>query len=225
MQSTPLGPSTPSLQQRMPPGWLPAQQRHRGWRVHFQRGQLWQHLPRHGALHVRAPAATCCALPCAVCGREPSSSGQQQRWCWYLPRLLRTSQAVLPGTRFAQCTITPSARSRVRSKGPGSPVWEFGSIYRMARDGGSIALVARGVRNTVGFDWHPDTGRLYFTDNGRDSEWGFQLQSKLSQLGCSRQPAAGCIAQRMCQAAQPFDRTPILLLPSWPPVRLGPDRP
>jgi hypothetical protein len=27
-----------------------------------------------------------------------------------------------------------------------------------------------GVRNTVGFDFHPDTGKLYFTDNGRDSE-------------------------------------------------------
>ena len=25
-----------------------------------------------------------------------------------------------------------------------------------------------GVRNTVGFDWHPDTRELWFTDNGRD---------------------------------------------------------
>ncbi|KAL4448481.1 hypothetical protein ABPG75_005700 [Micractinium tetrahymenae] len=55
------------------------------------------------------------------------------------------------------------------TKGPGSPVWEFGSIYRMARDGSSVALVAKGVRNTVGFDWHPDTKKLYFTDNGRDN--------------------------------------------------------
>ncbi|KAL4438192.1 hypothetical protein ABPG77_010553 [Micractinium sp. CCAP 211/92] len=55
------------------------------------------------------------------------------------------------------------------TKGPGSPVWQFGSIYRMARDGSSIAQVASGVRNTVGFDWHPDTGKLYFTDNGRDN--------------------------------------------------------
>lgn len=29
-------------------------------------------------------------------------------------------------------------------------------------------VVARGVRNTVGFDWHPQTGELWFTDNGRD---------------------------------------------------------
>jgi glucose/arabinose dehydrogenase len=28
--------------------------------------------------------------------------------------------------------------------------------------------VAHGVRNSVGFDWHPETGELWFTDNGRD---------------------------------------------------------
>ena len=33
---------------------------------------------------------------------------------------------------------------------------------------GAFAVVARGVRNTVGFDWHPETGELWFTDNGRD---------------------------------------------------------
>ena len=34
--------------------------------------------------------------------------------------------------------------------------------------GGGFTIVARGVRNTVGFDWHPETGELWFTDNGRD---------------------------------------------------------
>lgn len=29
-------------------------------------------------------------------------------------------------------------------------------------------IVARGIRNTVGFDWHPQTRELWFTDNGRD---------------------------------------------------------
>ena len=29
-------------------------------------------------------------------------------------------------------------------------------------------VVAQGVRNTVGFTWHPETGELWFTDNGRD---------------------------------------------------------
>ena len=31
-----------------------------------------------------------------------------------------------------------------------------------------MEIVARGVRNTVGFDWDPRTKELWFTDNGRD---------------------------------------------------------
>ncbi|KAL4448480.1 hypothetical protein ABPG75_005699 [Micractinium tetrahymenae] len=54
-------------------------------------------------------------------------------------------------------------------KCPTCQTFEFGSIYRMDRDGNNIKLVARGVRNTVGFDWHPVTKKLYFTDNGRDN--------------------------------------------------------
>jgi glucose/arabinose dehydrogenase len=44
----------------------------------------------------------------------------------------------------------------------------FASIMRMAADGSNPEIFARGVRNTVGFDWHPRTGELWFTDNGRD---------------------------------------------------------
>tara|TARA_B100000686_G_C16450952_1_gene792030 strand:- start:79 stop:660 length:582 start_codon:yes stop_codon:yes gene_type:complete len=38
----------------------------------------------------------------------------------------------------------------------------------MNRDGTNLEIVARGVRNSVGFTWHPDTKELWFTDNGRD---------------------------------------------------------
>ena len=41
-------------------------------------------------------------------------------------------------------------------------------IRRINPDGSGIEIVVRGVRNTVGFDWHPATKELYFTDNGRD---------------------------------------------------------
>ena len=41
-------------------------------------------------------------------------------------------------------------------------------IMRMNPDGSGLETFARGVRNTVGFDWHPETGDLWFTDNGRD---------------------------------------------------------
>ena len=43
-----------------------------------------------------------------------------------------------------------------------------GQIRRIALDGSSADAVALGVRNSVGFDWHPVTKELYFTDNGRD---------------------------------------------------------
>jgi len=44
----------------------------------------------------------------------------------------------------------------------------YASIMRMNADGSSLEVFAHGVRNTVGFDWHPTSGELWFTDNGRD---------------------------------------------------------
>ena len=41
-------------------------------------------------------------------------------------------------------------------------------IRRINLDGSGMEVVAKGVRNTVGFDWHPVSKQLYFTDNGRD---------------------------------------------------------
>lgn len=44
----------------------------------------------------------------------------------------------------------------------------FASIARVSRDGSGFEIVARGIRNTVGFDWHPQTRELWFTENGAD---------------------------------------------------------
>lgn len=44
----------------------------------------------------------------------------------------------------------------------------YGLISRMKADGSGAQVFAQGIRNTVGFDWHPDTKELWFTDNGRD---------------------------------------------------------
>lgn len=44
----------------------------------------------------------------------------------------------------------------------------YASIQRMRPDGTNMQTFASGVRNTVGFDWHPETGVMWFTDNGRD---------------------------------------------------------
>ena len=43
-----------------------------------------------------------------------------------------------------------------------------GQIRRMNLDGTGAEVVAFGVRNSVGFDWQPETKQMYFTDNGRD---------------------------------------------------------
>ncbi len=44
----------------------------------------------------------------------------------------------------------------------------FAEIIRMNADGSDRETYAYGVRNSVGFTWHPDTEELWFTDNGRD---------------------------------------------------------
>lgn len=44
----------------------------------------------------------------------------------------------------------------------------FASVMRMNPDGSDLEIFAHGVRNTVGFDFHPATNELWFTDNGRD---------------------------------------------------------
>lgn len=44
----------------------------------------------------------------------------------------------------------------------------FASITRLNADGTGREIFAKGIRNTVGFTWHPETKDLWFTDNGRD---------------------------------------------------------
>ncbi|MDD9890484.1 MAG: PQQ-dependent sugar dehydrogenase [Gammaproteobacteria bacterium] len=44
----------------------------------------------------------------------------------------------------------------------------FATILNMDLDGSDLQIVASGIRNTVGFDFHPQSGELWFTDNGRD---------------------------------------------------------
>ena len=43
---------------------------------------------------------------------------------------------------------------------------QYASILKL--EGGTWQYIAKGVRNSVGFDFHPSTEKLFFTDNGRD---------------------------------------------------------
>ena len=45
----------------------------------------------------------------------------------------------------------------------------YASILRMNPDGSGKEVYASGIRNSLGFTWHPETGEMWFTDNGRDN--------------------------------------------------------
>jgi glucose/arabinose dehydrogenase len=46
---------------------------------------------------------------------------------------------------------------------------EYGTILRSNPDGSGREVYARGIRNSVGFDWHPVTRELWFSENGQDA--------------------------------------------------------
>ena len=75
------------------------------------------------------------------------------------------------GAPCNNCEVDPDAHANIRRYNP---------------DGSGMEIVARGVRNSVGFDFHPQTGELWFTDNDRDwmSEHGPQCElNRVSQPG------------------------------------------
>jgi len=48
------------------------------------------------------------------------------------------------------------------------PSKEYAQLRRYNADGSGMEVIATGIRNTQGFDWHPKTGEIWFTDHGRD---------------------------------------------------------
>ncbi len=64
-----------------------------------------------------------------------------------------------------------------------------GQIRRYNPDGTGMEIVARGVRNTVGFDWHPTTKELWFTDNGRDWAGNAGPEDELNRIGKGQEGA------------------------------------
>ena len=66
------------------------------------------------------------------------------------------------------------------------PSKEYGQIRRYNADGSGKEVIATGVRNSVGFDWHPKTKELWFTDHGRDwaGDKGFEDElNKITKVG------------------------------------------
>jgi glucose/arabinose dehydrogenase len=63
---------------------------------------------------------------------------------------------------------------------PSGPL--YATITRLDVKGGRPEIVAQGVRNSVGFDFQPGTGELWFTDNGRDWLGDEQPPDELNRL-------------------------------------------
>ena len=62
------------------------------------------------------------------------------------------------------------------------PKPEYAQIRRYNADGSGKEVIATGVRNSVGFDWHPKTKELWFTDHGRDWMGDDGPQDELNRL-------------------------------------------
>ena len=62
------------------------------------------------------------------------------------------------------------------------PTKEYAQIRRYNPDGSAMEVIATGVRNTQGFDWHPKTGELWFTDHGRDWAGDDGPQDELNRM-------------------------------------------
>ena len=97
----------------------------------------------------------------------------------------------------------------------------YSTITRIRPDGTGREIYARGVRNTVGFDWHPDTGELWFTDTGRD-----MMGDDIPPDELNRAPEAGMhFGFPWCHGGDvqdpEFDQRPCSEL-TPPVVRLGP---
>jgi hypothetical protein len=68
----------------------------------------------------------------------------------------------------------------------------LGTIAEFDTDGHGLRAVAHGIRNTLGVAFHPKTGDMWFTDNGRDQWGGVWTEHKHPQP--SARDAAACAA-------------------------------
>lgn len=72
------------------------------------------------------------------------------------------------------CEVNPGVHGHLRRYDPKD--WSF-------------EIVARGIRNSVGFDWHPVTKELWFTDNGRDWAGDNGPEDELNRIPKGREGA------------------------------------
>jgi len=82
-------------------------------------------------------------------------------------------------------TFGPDKKLYVPFGGPCNicePPAEYSQIRRYNPDGSGMEVIARGMRNSLGFDWHPKTGEFWFVDQGRDWMGDAGPQEELNRL-------------------------------------------
>jgi glucose/arabinose dehydrogenase len=82
-------------------------------------------------------------------------------------------------------TFGPDKKLYVPFGGPCNicePPPEYSQIRRYNPDGSGMEVIARGMRNSLGFDWHPKTGEFWFVDQGRDWMGDAGPQEELNRL-------------------------------------------
>jgi glucose/arabinose dehydrogenase len=108
--------------------------------------------------------------------------GEQHRISRYRGDSLQGLAKALPETIFDDLTDSGWHGRRDLAFGPDgmlyvtagtpcnicTPEGNQGVIIRMNPDGSNPEIFARGIRNSVGMDFHPKSGDLHFTDNGAD---------------------------------------------------------
>ncbi|WP_394849549.1 PQQ-dependent sugar dehydrogenase [Pendulispora brunnea] len=62
------------------------------------------------------------------------------------------------------------------------PNEESATVLVASADGSKRSIFARGLRNTIGFDWHPETGELWGMDHGSDFRGDDQPPEELNGL-------------------------------------------
>ena len=105
----------------------------------------------------------------------------RHRFDEFQPRLAKSQEAnggvlfdKLPNKRhhgWRVATIGPDSRLYIAIGAPCnicSVTGLEGTIIRMALDGSGVEVYASGVRNSIGLDFQPSSGTLFFTDNGAD---------------------------------------------------------